>query len=407
MDLFLIVLVPRLFVLPDFAEIPDEPGLLSSKLANYRSPTRESLRDIAFFESLQPLIKTYPYSWQLVHNTSIINDPPTDLHKLMLAVANLYLNKPGYAAKLATEVLESEEANVSIRGKACGVLYTVWHQEKRSDQMIAVLQHVLDILPDSAVMHNLMGDACNAAGLPNRAAWHWQIAYHNFPLLDGLRDKLIVHNLLKPTDEGPALSATEVFEKTADSVATIRQKSGVGTGFFISRTGLLLSNKHVVAEGIDLTATFADAATGKTVTLPAAILMEDAVGDMALVQVDLGDARVEPLTVGTPTPLRTGDRVVAIGNPGMGTQVLTMTLTEGIVSNLKRKVGPMTYIQTSSAVNPGNSGGPLFDNHGRVIGMVTLKAALDNVGFAIPADTLKEFVARYLNLLPAMIAKVE
>jgi CheY-like chemotaxis protein len=84
-------------------------------------------------------------------------------------------------------------------------------------------------------------------------------------------------------------------------------------------------------------------------------------------------------------------RVVVIGNPGMGAEILTKSITEGIVSKTSRTIGGQTYIQTSAAVNPGNSGGPMFNLRGEVVGMVTLKAVLDNVGFAIPTNVLLEF----------------
>lgn len=72
-----------------------------------------------------------------------------------------------------------------------------------------------------------------------------------------------------------------------------------------------------------------------------------------------------------------------IGNPGLGQTVLNHTMTEGIVSNPRRTIRGGTYIQTSAAVNPGSSGGPMFDSHGNVIGLVVLKADIEGTGFAV------------------------
>ena len=68
------------------------------------------------------------------------------------------------------------------------------------------------------------------------------------------------------------------------------------------------------------------------------------------------------------------------------------TATEGIVSGLHRVFGDRAFIQISAAINPGNSGGPVLDKRGRVIGMVTIKASLENVGFAVPAGALVSFI---------------
>ena len=97
---------------------------------------------------------------------------------------------------------------------------------------------------------------------------------------------------------------------------------------------------------------------------------------------------IEPLPVVGETPA-VGSKVFAIGNPGMGDKILEQTMSEGIVSATNRKLGDQTYIQHTAAVNPGNSGGPLFNEKGQVVGMVTLKARLENVSFAIPVEVLR------------------
>jgi serine protease Do len=93
----------------------------------------------------------------------------------------------------------------------------------------------------------------------------------------------------------------------------------------------------------------------------------------------------------------TGEEVTVIGNPGLGTEILNRTMTTGIVSNPDRVFEGLHYVQTSAAVNPGNSGGPMFDSRGHVIGLVTLKGAIEGAAFAVPAKELREFLQQAID----------
>ena len=97
---------------------------------------------------------------------------------------------------------------------------------------------------------------------------------------------------------------------------------------------------------------------------------------------------MKPLIVAAKGP-GPGEKVYAVGNPGMGDYVLTQSITDGIISSDNRKIDGVKYLQHTAAVNPGNSGGPLIDNKGRVVGVITLKGRLENVSFAIPAETIR------------------
>ena len=88
-----------------------------------------------------------------------------------------------------------------------------------------------------------------------------------------------------------------------------------------------------------------------------------------------------------------------IGNPGISTTILDCTITEGIVSSPSRRLGDDTNIQTSAQVNPGSSGGPLFNGNGLVVGQVVLKATIEGAGFAAtPSDQLVGFLVRNTDL---------
>jgi len=93
-------------------------------------------------------------------------------------------------------------------------------------------------------------------------------------------------------------------------------------------------------------------------------------------------------------PAAAGEKVFAIGSPGLGQQVLEQSISEGIVSSPSRQIEGAEYVQHTAAVNPGNSGGALLDEKGHLIGMVTLKARLENVSFAIPAKSIRAIFTR-------------
>ena len=94
-----------------------------------------------------------------------------------------------------------------------------------------------------------------------------------------------------------------------------------------------------------------------------------------------------------PTRLGEGDPVYAIGNPGMGREILDHTISEGIASSLTRNFDDILYIQTTAAVNPGNSGGPLLNNYGEVVGLVSLKAYFqEGIAFALPVEYIRFFL---------------
>jgi serine protease Do len=162
---------------------------------------------------------------------------------------------------------------------------------------------------------------------------------------------------------------------------------GEGSGFVVTAEGHVLTNNHVV-EGADrIRARFAD---GREVT--AKVIGRDPATDVALLQLD-GDRKDWPhVELGSSGGLEVGDWVVAVGNPlGLG-----LTVTAGIVSGKGREIGHDAFddfIQTDAAINHGNSGGPLFDLHGRVVGMNTAIAeGANTIGFAVPADLITDLL---------------
>ncbi|OYX02924.1 MAG: serine protease, partial [Rhizobiales bacterium 32-66-8] len=170
-----------------------------------------------------------------------------------------------------------------------------------------------------------------------------------------------------------------------------RKVSSLGSGFVIDPTGLIVTNNHVIAEADEIYANFNDGSK-----LKAEVVGRDAKTDLALLRVK----PEKPLTAvkfGNSDVLRVGDWVMAIGNPfGLGG-----TLTVGVVSARNRNInsGPYdNFIQTDAAINRGNSGGPLFNMDGEVIGINTAiispSGGSIGIGFAVPSSTAAPILAQ-------------
>jgi S1-C subfamily serine protease len=213
----------------------------------------------------------------------------------------------------------------------------------------------------------------------------------------------------QPTD---ALTVNEIYERAAPGVVQITAvtrtadtssggvPSGLGSGFVVDKAGHIVTNYHVVEGGDRLTVSFSNRDT-----VDAEIVGIDPSTDLALLEVETTSSALTPLTLGDSDRVEVGDQVVAIGNP-FG---LDRTATAGIVSALQRFItAPNQFtidhvIQTDAPINQGNSGGPLLNDRGAVIGVNTqIKTGADStgnvgIGFAVPSNTVKDVVAQILR----------
>ena len=224
---------------------------------------------------------------------------------------------------------------------------------------------------------------------------------------------------------GRAMSVNEIYERAASGVVRINasdnstsvdpgllpgggqlpgvpQQSALGSGFVIDKTGHIVTNYHVVRDAEQVTVSFSNRDTVR-----ADVIGTDPSTDLAVLRVETAASALTPLPMGNSDAVRVGDPVVAIGNP-FG---LDRTVTAGIVSALQRLIqAPNSFtidhvIQTDAPINPGNSGGPLLNARGQVIGVNTQietgtgSSATGNVGigFAVPANTVKDVVAQILR----------
>ncbi len=204
-----------------------------------------------------------------------------------------------------------------------------------------------------------------------------------------------------------ALTATQIYNRASAGVVAIKAvaASGAdsGTGIVLNDKGLILTNDHVVAGATSLTV----AAKGSSsLTRTATLVGEEANDDLALIKVDPSGLGLKPLALASSKSVQVGDAVYAIGNP----YGLDETLTRGIVSALGRSISAPNgtkiadAIQTDAALNPGNSGGPLLDDEGHVIGVnsqIASEAASvsgsqqpgsTGVGFAVSSGTVAQAV---------------
>lgn len=168
----------------------------------------------------------------------------------------------------------------------------------------------------------------------------------------------------------------------------------LGSGFLIDPKGIVITNNHVIDGADKIEVTFIDGTT-----LPATIKGADPKTDLAVLEIK-SDKELPYVELGDSERIRVGDWVIAIGNPfGLGGSV-----TAGIVSALNRDIHAGNYddfIQTDAAINRGNSGGPLFDMEGRVVGVnsaiISPSGASVGIGFAVPTSTVKPIVEQILK----------
>jgi S1-C subfamily serine protease len=210
-----------------------------------------------------------------------------------------------------------------------------------------------------------------------------------------------------------ALTPRQIYDRAAQGVVFIRseivqrvqtpfdlfpqqqQGTATGSGFVIDHSGRILTNAHVIQGAVKVTVQLGDQKA-----VDATVVGKDASSDIALLKINPDGHDLHPLTLGTSKGIHVGDPTIAIGNP-FG---LDRTLTTGVVSALQRQIqAPNGFainnvIQTDAALNPGNSGGPLLDANGEVIGINSQietgggSNGSVGIGFAVPIDTAKQSI---------------
>jgi len=211
---------------------------------------------------------------------------------------------------------------------------------------------------------------------------------------------------VSPAADGATLSARDIYRAASPSVAFItargQQGGATGTGVVVGANGLIVTNDHVIEGSNDITVKLGN---GKAKT--AKVVGADPSTDLALLRIDNGGGKLTPLKLADSSKVQIGDPTFAIGNP-FG---LEDTLTTGVISATERDISAPNgfsisgVLQTDAALNPGNSGGPLLNAQGEVIGVNSQietggggggsgQGSNTGVGFAIPSNTVRNVISQ-------------
>ena len=251
-------------------------------------------------------------------------------------------------------------------------------------------------LPISFTTEATLPPETEAIALPEEAAVNQDVQQSSLQLQQTPQSR---ENI--PVEGG--LSLQEIYSRNIHSVVSISctgyNSGSTGTGVILSADGYIVTNAHVVDGAGSINVQLTDDRV-----LAAVLIGSDEISDLAVLQIDATD--LVPAQFGDSAQLRVGDTVAAIGDP-LGVKYRG-TYTDGIVSAINRDVDmdgrTMTLIQTNAALNSGNSGGPLINCYGQVIGINTMKigaftdsAGVEGIGFAIPSITVKDIVDQLIT----------
>lgn len=200
---------------------------------------------------------------------------------------------------------------------------------------------------------------------------------------------------------GEALAFQEIYDKCISSIVSVRTSitgsGATGTGVVLSQDGYIVTNYHVIEGGYRVDVVLENGRSCK-----ALLVGGDQTNDLAVLKIDA--TGLTPAEFGSSDSLRVGDPALAIGNP-LGEE-LRGTMTDGIISAINRDVhsdgNTMSLIQTTAALNSGNSGGALINAYGQVVGITNMKMmsdynTIEGLGFAIPSTTTKTVVDALLS----------
>ncbi|MCF7818898.1 MAG: trypsin-like peptidase domain-containing protein [Kiritimatiellales bacterium] len=214
------------------------------------------------------------------------------------------------------------------------------------------------------------------------------------------RDEVLALYTDAPTDESPAptdtnrlytvsspehITTAEAAKLYAPAVVLVKTAAGLGPGFFINKKGYLITNFHVIAgeKHISVTQFLQEGKILRRVLHKDVEIVATApFHDLAVLRIKDFDTEITSVVFAPEEDLHIGETVFAIGNP-LG---LERTVTEGVLSQTHRNFGGILYLQVDAPVNPGNSGGPLFNARGQVIGIINMGVpSMEGLNFAIPA----------------------
>lgn len=192
-------------------------------------------------------------------------------------------------------------------------------------------------------------------------------------------------NRLYTVQSPERITTAEASKLYAPAVVLVKTASGLGSGFFINKKGYLITNFHVIAgeKHISVTQFLQEGKILRRIVYKDVEIVATApFHDLAVLRLEDFDTEITPVVFEPDEDLNVGETVFAIGNP-LG---LERTVTEGVLSQTHRNFGGILYLQVDAPVNPGNSGGPLFNIRGQVVGVINMGVpTMEGLNFAIPA----------------------
>lgn len=284
--------------------------------------------------------------------------------------------------------------NVGVRLEKTedGFTLSMTDRTRTPEQTLSAPEDTQQLLPEAAASNSDAPQTGAPASKPESGAYVGSGAKLNIVSAPQSSDTTF-------SDEEGALCLQDIYSRVIDSVVSISSmtSSGTssGTGIIMSPDGYVITNHHVISGALVISVL-----TNDNREFEAALVGSDEMSDLAVLKIDARG--LQAAEFGDSSKLRVGDSVVAIGDP-LGVQ-LRGTMTNGIISAINRDltVGDrtMTLIQTNAALNNGNSGGPLINCYGQVIGINTVKmssyytatASVEGLGFAIPISVAKPII---------------
>lgn len=279
--------------------------------------------------------------------------------------------------------------NVGVRLEKTedGFTLSMTDRTRTPEQTLSAPEDTQQLLPEAAASNSDAPQTGAPASKPESGAYVGSGAKLNIVSAPQSSDTTF-------SDEEGALCLQDIYSRVIDSVVSISSmtSSGTssGTGIIMSPDGYVITNHHVISGALVISVL-----TNDNREFEAALVGSDEMSDLAVLKIDARG--LQAAEFGDSSKLRVGDSVVAIGDP-LGVQ-LRGTMTNGIISAINRDMvyngHSMTLLQTNAAINEGNSGGPLINMYGQVIGITNMKAlstGVEGIGFAIPTASIRPIV---------------
>ncbi|MEK7866728.1 MAG: trypsin-like peptidase domain-containing protein [Planctomycetota bacterium] len=281
---------------------------------------------------------------------------------------------------------DADGGRSGVTVRALEGIATVQTHQGRKPEALDTLRRLTSVMPLAYAAWNRLGTALEAAGQKEKAREAWEASLLLNPTQQDVARRLGRRAAADRTpDDLPKL-----LRRLRPSVVLVKTDAGHLTGFLALRHGWIVTAAHGF-RGDERSVEVTRFADGKDPVKSNALLaFRDSARDVALVYCKDLPEELPRLPLRSVEGLEAGERLYTLGNPGFAEEVLSLSPSEGIFAGVRKREDEPTLLQCNMAVNPGNSGGPLFDRWGRCLGIVVAKTSLEGVAFAVEAGQLAE-----------------